>query len=306
MKIVSYNIRYGLGLDGKYDLKRIADSIGEADIIALQEVERFWRRSGMVDQTELLGNLLPDYYWAYCPAFDIDASERRQDNSILNRRRQFGTMLLSKWPIIATRCIVFPQLGSKQMFNMATGAIEGLVASPIGSLQIYSLHLSALSSRERLLQIDTFLAGHAQSRRSGGIWTGNGEYADPVETANYINGDWSNGDELPPEPEHTLIMGDFNCTVESAEYIRFAGEIDPVYGRGLHSEDLLDSWNVAKNQIGEANTWWPDPPQRAPAIPIRLDYCFVSSGLSSRISKAWVDSNARGSDHKPYWVEIDE
>ena len=41
MKIVTYNIRFGLGLDGRIDLARIADGGSEsADIIALQEVER--------------------------------------------------------------------------------------------------------------------------------------------------------------------------------------------------------------------------------------------------------------------------
>ncbi len=38
MKIVTYNIRYGLGLDNQYDLERIADSVRGADIIGLQEV----------------------------------------------------------------------------------------------------------------------------------------------------------------------------------------------------------------------------------------------------------------------------
>jgi len=37
MKIVSYNIRFGLGLDQRYDLGRIADTVRDADIIGLQE-----------------------------------------------------------------------------------------------------------------------------------------------------------------------------------------------------------------------------------------------------------------------------
>jgi len=49
IKIITYNIRYGLGLDQRYDLDRIADTVRDADIIGLQEVERFWRRSGMID-----------------------------------------------------------------------------------------------------------------------------------------------------------------------------------------------------------------------------------------------------------------
>ena len=48
MKLVSYNIRFGLGLDQKIDLERIANTVKDADIIALQEVERVW-----VDQEQI-------------------------------------------------------------------------------------------------------------------------------------------------------------------------------------------------------------------------------------------------------------
>jgi len=37
MKIVTYNIQYGRGKDGRFDLERIAEEIGGADLIALQE-----------------------------------------------------------------------------------------------------------------------------------------------------------------------------------------------------------------------------------------------------------------------------
>ena len=90
MKLVSYNIRFGLGLDQKIDLGRIADTVNDADIIALQEVERYWKHSGMTDQPEIISSHLQQYYWLYFPAFDVDASEAQSDGSILNRRRQFG------------------------------------------------------------------------------------------------------------------------------------------------------------------------------------------------------------------------
>ena len=48
VKLVSYNIRFGLGLDQKIDLERIANTVKDADIIALQEVERVW-----VDQEQI-------------------------------------------------------------------------------------------------------------------------------------------------------------------------------------------------------------------------------------------------------------
>lgn len=306
MKIVTYNIRYGFGLDGRYDLKRIADAVGDADIIALQEVERFWRRSGMVDQAEALGNLLPEYYWCYRPSFDVDASERGKDKRVINRRRQFGTMLLSKWPILSSRISVLPQLGTVTMFNMVTGSLECIVDSPIGPLQCYSLHLSSISSRERLLQIDALLTSHQQIRLAGGVWREAVDFADPTEADYYKACDWSNGETPPPAPAYTLFMGDFNSTEESAEYVRFVGDADPLFGRGMHSGDLVDSWQVAKNKIGEVDTWWPDPVERAPCHPLRLDYCFISSELSAKVAKAWVDVDAQGSDHRPYWIELED
>ncbi len=36
--------------DGELSLDRIADMVRGADVIALQEVERFWKRTGMTDQ----------------------------------------------------------------------------------------------------------------------------------------------------------------------------------------------------------------------------------------------------------------
>jgi endonuclease/exonuclease/phosphatase family metal-dependent hydrolase len=305
MKIVTYNIRYGLGLDNQFNLKRIANAVQEGDIIALQEVEKNWRRSGMVDQPEEIGKLLPEYYWSYCPSFDVDASETDERGQVIHRRRQFGTMLLSRWPIVSVRNIAFPQIGTLNMLNMATGALEGVIETPIGTLQVYSIHLSSISTRERLLQIKRLLTSRNQLRHAGGVMTLNGDYSDPVEAQNFEAGDWNNGEPHPPVPQYTMIMGDFNSTEESPEYLQFAGPCDPLYGRGMHSGDLVDSWAVAKEKIGDSLTWWPDPVDRSPGYPLRLDYCFISAELSSLVSKAWIDTEATGSDHKPNWIELE-
>ena len=305
MNAVTYNIRYGMGLDNRYDLERIANAVRGADVIGLQEVERFWRRSGMTDQPKQLGESLHDYYWVYCPSFDVDASTLDANGGIINRRRQFGTMLLSKQPILSARMIVLPQLETVDLFSLVGGAIEVVTSTPAGVLRVYSIHLSSISSRERLLQIDTLFNAFAYSNRNRGATVRSDIPTDPIEAENFVRMNWSNGEPNPPAPEHTLFMGDFNSLEESPEYIRFAGEIDPVYGRGMHSDDLVDSWSVAKETIGQPTSWWPDPPDRAPGKALRLDYCFVSTGLASKVSRAWVDVDADGSDHKPYWVEFD-
>ena len=74
MKITSYNIQFGRGLDRKFDLLRICEAVKTADIICLQEVESFWQRSGNVDQTSVISELLPEYYTVFGARFDVDNS----------------------------------------------------------------------------------------------------------------------------------------------------------------------------------------------------------------------------------------
>src|SRR5262249_1428506 len=100
MKIATYNIHYGVGTDGKLNLERIVEAVGDADIIALQEVETNWDRSGNTDQPALIGSLLPEHDIAWGPTID---SWKLARNSAPRRgvRRQFGNMLLSRFPIIS-------------------------------------------------------------------------------------------------------------------------------------------------------------------------------------------------------------
>jgi endonuclease/exonuclease/phosphatase family metal-dependent hydrolase len=306
MKIVTYNIRFGLGIDQRYDLERIAAEIDGADIIGLQEVERFWRRSGMVDQPQILGELLKEYYWAYCPAFDVDASTMNEDDSVLNRRRQFGPMLLSRWPICSARPMVLPQLPANELISMTAGALECVIDTPSGPFRVYSLHLSALSPRERLLQIDHLLEMNKSIEHCGRVLMAAGNHSNPAEAVHIDKLDWNNGESSLPLPAYTLFLGDFNSIEESSEYIRFVGEDDPIFGRGVHSSSFVDSWNVARETTGQPESWWPDPPDRLPGHPLRLDYCFISTELAPKVKRCWVDTKAVGSDHKPYWVEFDD
>ncbi len=59
LRILSYNIHHGEGIDGKLDLPRIARVIQsvEPDLVSLQEVDRGTQRTNEVDQSEELGRL---------------------------------------------------------------------------------------------------------------------------------------------------------------------------------------------------------------------------------------------------------
>ncbi len=69
LRIMSYNIRIGIGMDNKTDLKRIADVINrvQPDFVGLQEVDSVAERSGWVNQYLELARLT-NMYPVFAPA----------------------------------------------------------------------------------------------------------------------------------------------------------------------------------------------------------------------------------------------
>lgn len=290
VKLVTYNIQYSKGRDGRFDLGRIARAVDGADVIALQEVERNWPRTGMADQPAEIGALLPDYYRVFGAYFDMDASTRKADGSVDNRRRQFGNMLLARWPIAASRLLLLPRIGTITDPVMQMGAIEGVIAAESGPLRVLSLHLSAQSTRERLMQIGFLVDDHARATAAGGAWSGTWEDAA-----------WTLGEATPAMPVEAIWMGDFNACPGGPEYDAITGPVDPVCGRIDHRDAFADAWVAAGNDEASGVTY----PDDGVTGGVRLDYCFVSTALAPRVRTARIDSEADGSDHQPVWVEID-
>ena len=290
MKIVSYNIHYAIGKDESYDLERIAAAVEGADIIALQEVERHFDTPQSPSQPEDLAALLPGYYWVYDAAFDIDCSDRRVDGSIVNRRRQHGQMLLSRWPIIAKRYFPLPRIYIADEFNMQMGMLEGVIDTPLGALRVYNLHFGSVSGEERMLQADCVLELVSKAPEQGGAWSGpNGEFAER---------DWCVGDPEPPMPVAAIVLGDFNMEPDSAEYQMLCGASDA--GRTVL---LTDAWAL-HNPGREVMSWHSNPSKRGAAESALLDYCLVSNDLAARVKNCWIDEDAAGSDHQPLWAEF--
>lgn len=287
MKLVTYNIQYGLGKDKRYDLARIAREIEEADIIALQEVECHWRRSGCVDSAAVLGAQLPEHHWVYGANLDMDASYRDAEGRLVNRRRQFGTMILSRLPIVSSRNHMLPKYGTLTQHSIQQGALEAVIITErAGPVRIYSVHLSHLSPTTRLPQIEALLDIHTRAPSEGGAWCG----GHPDSAAGWTEG------EMPPMPPDAILMGDFNFTWRTAEYDRIVGPMSERYGRLNRLSGFVDAWVAAGRREDEGAT--ADNGKR-------IDYCFVSAALASRVQAARIDANATGSDHYPLWTEID-
>ena len=70
MRIVTYNVRRCLGLDGVCSPQRIAEVVASchADVIALQEVDRHQPRTGGVDQARIVAELIGAKHWRFVPS----------------------------------------------------------------------------------------------------------------------------------------------------------------------------------------------------------------------------------------------
>ncbi len=292
MKFVTYNTHYAVGWDGVEDIGRIADAVRGADAIALQEVERNWGPGNLADQPAALAELLPEYYWVYGPAFDVDASTRGPGGRIVNRRRQHGVMILSKTPILSCRTLALPKWTYDGKFNMQMSALEAVIDGPLGPLRLYGLHLGYLESEERQTQIAALLAMLRAAPAQGGAWTGPGAYS---------GRDWSAGQPAPPMPENAVLLGDFNMRPEAPEYAQLiAGGADT--GKGAEPA-FIDAW-LAAGSGGETGHTFIYPPEHAGMADKRVDYCFACPTLAPKISSCGVDLDAKGSDHQPVWTEF--
>ncbi len=289
MKIVTCNIQYGRGRDGRFDLDRIADMVSGADVIALQEVERFWSRSGDVDQPRLLAGRFPRHYQAYGPGVDLHLAGGEPGGACAGRRRQFGNMLLSLAPLLTVRHHLLPKYGSLGPMSLQRSALEGVIAVRDGHVRLYSVHLTHLSAETRLPQIETLLKVHAEAMREG----------PPVSGGSGLHEEWTRDGMPPPVPRDAILLGDFNMEPGSTEYERIVGPTSPYGGRITNPEGFVDAWVEAGNAADAGAT------AEVRGRPARLDYCFVSAGLRERIRAVHVDADAAGSDHQPVWMEID-
>ena len=289
MNIVTCNIQYGRGRDGRFDLDRIAREISGADLIALQEVERFWSRSGGLDQPRLIASHFPEHYWAYGPGVDLHLAGAGPGEDSAGRRRQFGNMLLSRTPLLAVRHHLLPKYASLgPPMSLQRSALEGVIAVRGGHVRVYSIHLTHLAAATRLPQVEALLGMHANAIREGPPVSGSG-----------LREEWTLDGMPPPMPMDAILLGDFNMEPDSEEYERFVGPMSPYGGRITNPEGFVDAWVEAGNAIDAG------PTTEVRGRPARLDYCFVSARLKDRIRTARVDVDSVGSDHQPVWVEID-
>jgi endonuclease/exonuclease/phosphatase family metal-dependent hydrolase len=268
MLLATWNIHYGVGDDGLYDLDRIAGILATADIVCLQEVVQGWRQNGYADQATELAARLDRHVWFH-GAFDSDASGRDSSGRVANRRRTFGNAILSRWPIVTATGHVLPKQALREGFDLQRSVIEATIAAPAGALRIYNTHLSHVGPALRKPQLEAVLALMSGAAARGPMW-------DNAAFEGFLF-----SDTAPVVPAAAVLMGDLNFTAADAEYAHV-------------SSALADAWRAGGNaETVESFRGWG-----------RIDHCFVTADLAGQVTRAWIDTTTRASDHWPLFVEL--
>jgi endonuclease/exonuclease/phosphatase family metal-dependent hydrolase len=139
-RVVSYNIRWRSGDDLKklIQLFREDAEIGNATVLALQEVDRNKKRSGKTNTAKLLADELGLYYaWAAPPPAKP------------NEEEETGVALLSVHPLKKIQRIVLPNEGPNHRRRVALGASIQMGNQEV---RVYSAHAETRISMEKKLQ----------------------------------------------------------------------------------------------------------------------------------------------------------
>jgi len=278
MKVVSYNIQFGRGLDGVIDLVRTCRAVRGADIICLQEVDQGWKRSHEKDQAAEIAGLMPSYYYVYGSSFDVDASSRAAHGAVINRRRRHGNMILSRWPILSSRSLNLPKQHYADKFNMQMTCVEAVIDTGTIVMRVYSYHAGYLDAAERLAQVADFAGIFARSPMEQGAWSGKAD----------IDGDdWSNQRKTPQMPQPAIVCGDFNAALGTGEY-----------GLLLESTGLNDCWELADPANRQSTTLRKETSEDI-QVDGKIDHILITQNLCERLEMVAIDDDADGSDHKP-------
>lgn len=293
LRLASYNIQYGKGKDERFDLPRIVADLGCSaeggpDLIALQEFETHALRSGMVHQGAAIAAMLPFMHWSFGAGIDVDASDI-VDGLPVHRRRQFGNMVLSRWPILSSINHTLPKLALAGIFHLQRTLVETVVETPAGPLRFASVHLDHVSTDTRMPQVEVMLDLLLNPQQRGANWGG------PVGEG------WSDR-AAPPMPQDVVVMGDMNFEPASPEYTCVIGDVSDWYGRTVRATGFADAWVAAGHAEADGDTI----PHSDPSIgPRRIDHCFVQSRLAPFVKRMWIGTEAQGSDHNPIFCDLE-
>jgi endonuclease/exonuclease/phosphatase family metal-dependent hydrolase len=190
LRILSYNIHYGQGTDGRYDLERLAAVMMEAkpDLVALQEVDVGVKRSGRVHQARRLAELT-DMAVRFGPTQHYEGG-------------LFGNAVLTRLPILDVVIHPLPYTESTpERVTYPRGAIAVTVRGPDGNpLRFVSTHFQHNVPEDRVAEAKTINKLFGQDEQLPTILAGDMNATPGSEPIRELVKIWTNVTDEPPSP----------------------------------------------------------------------------------------------------------
>lgn len=282
MKLVTWNIQWGRGVDGRVDLDRIIDHarrFADFDVLCLQEVS-----DGFAD---LAGNDDTDQFAGFAsrlPGFVPIAGIATDLPGEAGKRRRFGNMILSRYPVLQTFSHLLPWPPQAGVKSMQRVALEATLDTPLGALRVTTTHLEYYSPQQRRAQVERLRLLHHEA------WMQSQN--DPVGSA-------SDGPfHVPKRGGPAILTGDFNFLPDSSDKALLTANIDgetPAY---------QDAWELLHPAAERPPTVGLYDKVQWPQEPFTFDFIFVSSDLAPRVTAVRADPHSDASDHQPMMIEL--
>jgi endonuclease/exonuclease/phosphatase family metal-dependent hydrolase len=157
LRIITWNIQWGQGIDGRVDLARMigdAGKLADFDVLCLQEVsDNFSDLKGNSGENQFaaLAALLPGYNAVEGVALDVPDGA--------GGRRRFGNMILSRLPVAQVLRYTLPWEAAPTR-NMPRLLLEAAIETPSGPVRIMTTHLEYSSSALRRAQVEGIREAH--------------------------------------------------------------------------------------------------------------------------------------------------
>jgi endonuclease/exonuclease/phosphatase family metal-dependent hydrolase len=285
MKLITWNIQWGCGTDGRVDLERIvrtARAMADFDVLCVQEVaDNFPRLRGNddADQFARLAALLPGH--ARIQGYGVDVAGEG------GRRRRFGNAIFSRLAVLSARRHALPWPADAGLKTMPRVAVEATLQASMGPLRIATTHLEYYSDVQR----------RSQARRLRNL---HDEACQRSAMAGAFRNDESNVTFDPtPQTADAILTGDFNFPPENAAY----GDIQqPLAGGG---PAYRDAWTRVRGHAPHTPTFCVHERNHADG-PYCCDFVFVSESVAGRVRGIEVDSDTQASDHQPVLLDFDD
>lgn len=281
MKLLSWNIQWGRGMDGRVDHARILRTIhqlGDFDVICLQEVAvNFPGLPGSrgEDQVAELSAGLPGYTAIYGAATDVPDGR--------DGRSRFGNAIFSRLPVGQVWRHLLPWPAEPDVPSMQRVLVEAVVTADIGPLRVMTSHLEYYSQRQRESQIDAIRRLHAE--------------ACAMSTRSLSAEEVGGSFEVFPRPAQALLCGDMNFPATAPERARILAPFTSGEPGFRDAWDVLHPGEPHAPTVGIHKVDFVDRPEC-------FDFVFITEMLANRLKVHGIDAATEASDHQPVWVEL--